>query len=55
MPMAVVVGLEVVDIDEQHGQRPLVPTSALPLRGANDVEVAAVMETGQRVGDRERA
>ena len=55
MPVAIVVGLEVVDIDEQHGQRPLVPARALPLRGANDVEVAPVMEAGERVGDRERA
>ena len=54
MPMVVVVRLEVVDIDEQHGQRPMVPTRALPLRGADDVEVAAVVQTGQRVGDGER-
>ncbi len=54
MPMAIVVGLEVVDIDEQRCQRPMVPTRALPLRGANDVKVTAVMQTGQRVGDGER-
>ena len=54
MPMVIVVGLEVVDIDEQHCQRPVVPTRAFPFRGANDVEVAAVMETGERVGDGER-
>jgi outer membrane receptor protein involved in Fe transport len=54
MPMAIVVGLEVVDIDEQHCQRPTVPTRALPLRGANDVKVTAVVKAGQRVGDGER-
>ena len=51
MPTVIVVGLEVIDIDEQHCQRPVVSTGALPLVGEDDIEVAAVIETGERVDD----
>ena len=54
MSTQVVVGLEVVDIHEQHCQRPMISTSALPFRSAHDVEVAAVIEAGKRVDDSER-
>ena len=54
MPPVIVVGLEVVDVDEQHCQRPVVSTGAFPLVGEDDVEVAAVIKSGQRVDDGQR-
>ena len=54
MPVAIVVGLEVVDIEEQHGQGRVVPASALPLGGEHDVEVTAVVQAGERVDDGQR-
>ena len=54
MTPVIVVGLEVIDVDEQHCQRPVVSTGAFPLIGEDDIEVASVIETGERVDDGQR-
>ena len=49
----VVVGLEVVDVDQHQAELALFAAPARPLRGERLVEVPAVGQAGQRVGQRE--
>src|SRR5690606_34298620 len=49
----VVVSLEVVDVEQQQRDRMAVAPGALALRGEGVLQVAAVVESGELVGDGE--
>ena len=53
MALAIVVLLEVVDIDHRHGDVVPVACGALDLHLQVALEVAAVVETGQLIDERE--
>ena len=51
VPMVIVVGLEVVDVQQQQCQGPLVALSAAPFVAQHVVKMPPVGNAGQRIGD----
>ncbi|MNH12943.1 hypothetical protein D3C79_724970 [compost metagenome] len=54
MAEAVVDALEVIDVEHDHRQRQAIALGPLQFDLEPLLEVATVMDTGQRVGDRQR-
>jgi hypothetical protein len=53
MSVAVVDRLEMIDVDHEHRQRPVIPSKSAPFRFCQDQELPPIVETGHAVGGRQ--